>query len=146
MPVVEDADRPSTPESEQSLEELNVLIVEDNKLNAVIAENYLHQLGHSVRWAENGAEAVSIAEEGWPSFIFMDIHMPLMDGMEATEKIRQLPDMDALPIVALTADAFEERHELFLQSGMDEVLTKPCSKDQLASCISRHLKWINARV
>ena len=70
----------------------------------------------------------------------------LMDGMEATEKIRQLPDMDALPIVALTADAFEERHELFLQSGMDEVLTKPCSKDQLASCISRHLKWINARV
>ena len=121
------------------LRALNVLVVEDNKLNAVIAERHVTQLGHAVQCVQNGAEAVAVAEEGWPDIIFMDIHMPIMNGIEATQKIRQLPAMQFLPIVALTADAFEEQHRRFVEAGVDAVLIKPYKQSQIETAIIEHV-------
>ena len=117
-----------------------MLVVEDNRLNAVIAERHITQLGHVVRCASDGAEAVRIVEEEWPDIVFMDIHMPIMNGMEATQKIRQLPAMQSLPIIALTADAFEEQHRRFVEAGVDAVLIKPYKKSQIEAAIIEHVR------
>ncbi len=120
-------------------DQLNVLVVEDNRLNALVAEQMLRSLGHAVRGATNGVEGLAIVEEGWPDLVFMDIHMPVMDGVEATEKIRLLPEAQDLPVLALTADAFESHHKEFIAAGMNEVLTKPFNREQLLAAIGRYV-------
>ncbi|MEP5699417.1 MAG: ATP-binding protein, partial [Sneathiella sp.] len=110
---------------------LNVIVAEDNDVNATIATAFLKKAGCQVRLAENGLQAVEAAQDNWADLILMDIHMPEMNGIDATIQIRTKYNNKELPIVGLTADAFLERHEQFVESGMNSVLTKPFTQQQL---------------
>lgn len=115
---------------------LNVLLAEDNEVNALIAKAFLEKSGHSVRHVENGKLAVEVASEGWADLILMDIHMPEMNGIDATKIIRVTDVCKNVPIVGVTAEAFAERHAHFIQAGMVDVLTKPFTEQQLADTLA----------
>ncbi len=117
---------------------MKVLVAEDNAVNAMIAIAFLEKFGHQVKHAENGLLAVEIAAENWADVILMDVHMPEMDGVEATRRIRALEIGATIPIIGLTAEAFSERHVLFREAGMDDVLTKPFTELQLAKKLAQY--------
>lgn len=118
---------------------LKILVAEDNPVNAMIAKSFLEKFGHEVRHVENGALAVSAASENWANLILMDIHMPEMDGIEATQIIRKSgATQETLPIIGLTAEAFFERHTQFKEAGMNDVLTKPFTERQLAEILHQY--------
>ncbi len=123
---------------------LRILIAEDNPLNREIAVELLEDFGFEVDTAENGQEAVQKIEEGKAGqydVILMDIQMPVMDGYEATQKIRQLKDcpLSTIPIIAMTANAFEEDRKRAIASGMNDHLAKPLDIDAMLRIIRRHL-------
>jgi len=124
----------------QKIESLNVLIVEDNDVNAVIARAFLEKSGHKVVHVVNGTQAVDAAKEDWADMILMDIHMPEMNGIDATKLIRATDIGARLPIVGLTAEAFTERHAEFVKAGMDGVLTKPFTEQQLSDTLATY-RW-----
>ena len=120
----------------------NVLLVEDNELNTEIAVRILKSFGLNVDHAENGKEAVDIFEasrEGQYGAILMDIQMPVMDGYDATIAIRALtrPDAKTIPIVAMTADAFEESVSKAKEAGMDDYITKPIEPQKLFAVLKK---------
>ncbi|NQV99488.1 MAG: PAS domain S-box protein [Rhodospirillales bacterium] len=127
-------------------EPLNVLIAEDNEVNAIIAKAFLEKFGHQVKHVVNGKLAVEAAKDGWADFILMDIHMPEMDGVDATKAIRETEFGKTVPIVGLTAEAFAERHALFMEAGMNGVLTKPFTEQQLFETLAIHRKEDRRRV
>ncbi len=111
---------------------LRVLVAEDNQVNQIVAERILSSFGCSIVTVANGREAVAAVESEPFDLILMDIQMPEMDGMEATRRIRSLPDIRAqLPIVAMTAHAMKGDRERFLASGLDHYISKPFHKDEL---------------
>ncbi len=117
-----------------------VLLVEDNVANQLVVSNILERSGLHVDVASNGKEAVAVASELSYDIILMDISMPEMDGMEATQKIRALSSgVSNIPIVALTAHALPGDREHFLSSGMNDYLTKPVDRDEMLDCIAR---WV----
>ncbi len=121
-----------------SIEPLNVLIAEDNPVNAEIARAFLEKAGHKVVHVENGKHAVISAKEGWADLILMDIHMPELNGIDATRVIRSSNIGANLPIVGLTAEAFAERHAQFVAAGMDGVFTKPYTEQQLNDTLFKY--------
>ena len=109
---------------------LNLLLVEDNELNAEIAETLLSDEGANLTVAEDGLQAVRMFQEkpeGYFDAILMDVMMPVMDGLTATKTIRSLkhPDAETIPIIAMTANAFREDKEECLAAGMNAHLAKP---------------------
>lgn len=124
----------------------NVLVVEDNDINMEIATQLLQSRGASVDGAVDGIEAltkVSESSDDAYDLIFMDMQMPNMNGIEATRAIRKfLRDhgRDQIPIVAMTANAFESDREAALEAGMDDFLTKPINIRQLEETLARYLK------
>ena len=105
---------------------LDILVAEDNAINRKYMAVLLGNMGHSVRFAEHGGQAVDAVREQTPDIILMDLHMPEVDGLQATEAIRGLPAPIALvPIIALTADVFEESRDRVSVAGMDDFLSKP---------------------
>ena len=118
---------------------LRVLVAEDNEVNRMVMEAILSGLGHAVAFAEDGEQAVSLASgEHW-DIVLMDLHMPHMDGLEATQAIRALPhaQRSQVPIVALTADIFPETRERCEAAGVQDFLTKPVDTAELAACLQR---------
>ena len=117
-----------------------VLLVEDNALNAEIAMELLHSLGLTVDWAENGALGVKRFEASQVDeyfAIFMDMQMPVMDGVTATREIRGSGRLDRdIPIFAMTANAFAEDVVKCKEAGMNAHLAKPCKVDQLVASIA----------
>src|SRR5258706_9003543 len=104
----------------------SVLIVEDNKINQLVARKLLEREGHVVTITENGQEALAAVEGGDFALVLMDVHMPIMDGIEATRRIPALAGPKArLPLIALTADAMEGARERFLPARMDVYICKP---------------------
>jgi CheY-like chemotaxis protein len=102
----------------------------------------LGSLGFRVREAGDGAAAVQVCEEWQPQLILMDVHMPVMDGLEATRRIKALPPEKQAIVVALTASAMhEDRHTVEL-SGADDFIAKPCGEDELLAKIAAHLKIV----
>ena len=89
--------------------------------------------------AENGEEAVELFEKEKPAFIFMDVKMPVLDGIEATKRIRKIsPD---IPIVILTAYAVRSLKKQAADAGCTELLTKPCTSKQINACIKKHIHF-----
>jgi len=119
-------------------DKLDVLVAEDNEVNAMVVQAFLQKFGHAVRHVENGIEAVREVEKSHPDLILMDIHMPEMNGIDATKAIRSMEGGLGIPIVGLTAEAFSERHAQFRSAGMDDVLTKPFTEDQLHHIVSHY--------
>ena len=118
------------------LKGLNVLLVEDNEINTYVARIILENGGCVVSEANNGEKAVEAFSESEPytyDAILMDVRMPIMDGLEATKAIRALdrPDAVSVPIIAMTADAFDDERLHTIEAGMNYHLTKPIETDQL---------------
>lgn len=110
---------------------LKLLLVEDNKLNQKLIESSLRRFGYSIDIANNGVEAVEKFRPGKYDVILMDIMMPVMDGFEATSKIRSMETRIKTPIIALTANTLNYDREKCLSSGMDEYISKPLSIEKL---------------
>jgi signal transduction histidine kinase/CheY-like chemotaxis protein len=115
------------------------LIVEDQMESRLLIRRVLADLGLPVHDVPNGLEAVEQFPQWQPRLIWMDHRMPVMDGVEATQRIRQLPGGEKVRIVALTASAFEEEQEKFLQAGMDAVIRKPFRLEEIWECLHQQL-------
>ena len=113
-----------------------ILIAEDNDSNFILM-SYLLKKHYNIIRAKNGKEAVDYAANGGFEIILMDIKMPEMDGLEATKIIKkEMPDM---PIIALTANAFESDREQALSAGCDDFLSKPVNADVCLATIDKYI-------
>ena len=120
--------------------DVRILLVEDNPINQDVALDILETLGLHADVAENGLVAVEQVQKRPYDLILMDMQMPVMDGLQATQKIRSLPGMAKLPILAMTANAFEEDRQKCLQAGMNDHMAKPLTPKGLAERLSYWLK------
>ncbi len=116
-----------------------ILLAEDDPLNQEVALELLRQVGLAPDLAVDGGEALRMAERTDYALILMDVHMPVMDGLEATRAIRALPGRAATPIIAKTASAFHEDRAACLAAGMDDFMPKPLLPEQLFAML---LKWL----
>ncbi len=112
-----------------------ILLVEDNPINQIIAMELLTHKGHSVDIAQNGQEAIEMLEKTTYDIVFMDIQMPVMDGLTATMKIRENPLFKKLPIIAMSAHAMKGDREISINHGMNDHLSKPIQPEALYACI-----------
>lgn len=116
-----------------------ILVVDDQKDNRLLLQRLLGDVGFEVRFAENGAEAVEQFSQWQPDFIWMDRRMPVMDGMEATRKIRALPNGDKVKIAAVTASTFSEETAELSVAGFDDIVNKPFRPEQIFDCMEQLL-------
>ena len=116
-----------------------ILIVEDQPENQLLLQRLMSNIGLETKVAENGAQGLDIFREWHPHFIWMDRRMPVMDGIEATQRIRQLPDGGAVKIVAVTASAFKEQQQELFDAGMDDFVRKPYRFEEIYDCMTRLL-------
>lgn len=114
-----------------------ILVVEDNPMNQEMIKAFFNELRHDILLANDGLEGVEMASQYRPDIILMDIHMPGMDGFEAMRRIR-LRDLET-PIVAISADAFQEQQDEALRSGFSDYITKPIQLDRLTECLHKYL-------
>jgi CheY-like chemotaxis protein/HPt (histidine-containing phosphotransfer) domain-containing protein len=121
----------------QHLEGMRLLVVEDNSINRQVAQELLSQEGAHVETVSNGKQALEMITAASPLFdaILMDIHMPGMDGYTVTGRIRELPGMTDLPIIAMTANALTNDREKCIASGMNDHVTKPIEIDTLINVL-----------
>ncbi|MBL8933005.1 MAG: response regulator, partial [Archangium sp.] len=137
MPISRPRDLPSPPLGISLQPPLTVLVVDDNAVNRRVAEGLLQRAGYSVRTVTNGQEALDAIVAAPVDAVLMDCHMPVMDGFEATERIRKLDSPRArTPIIALTASASSEDREACQRAGMNECLAKPVSYNDLVRAIA----------
>ena len=116
-----------------------VLVVEDNNENRTFLTTLLKQVGFDVRAVINGREALTAFEEWKPDFIWMDIRMPEMDGLEATKRIRATGEGEKTVIAALTASAFEEDRKKIVDVGFDDFVRKPFLEEEIFEIMGKHL-------
>ena len=138
QPIITRAERPA---GEASQYQGRVLLVEDNAINQRVARRFLERLGCEVQVVGDGAQAVDAYGSAAYGFILMDMQMPVMDGLEATRRIRELEQPGQhTPIVALTANAMMGTLERCLEAGMDDYLTKPLDISRLQDVLTAFLK------
>jgi CheY-like chemotaxis protein len=120
---------------------LRILLAEDNLVNQRLISRLLEKMGHAVTVAENGQIALKLWAEREFDFVAMDMQMPIMDGLETTERIRAGEKSSGrhIPIVAMTANAFEEDRERCSRAGMDGYVAKPVTAKAIALEIARVL-------
>ncbi len=119
--------------------EYRILIVEDQLENQLLLEQLLVSVGFRVKIAENGEQGIELFRSWHPHFIWMDRRMPGMDGMVATQRIRELPGGKEVKIVAVTASAFAEQRKEMLAIGMDDYVRKPFRATEIYDILSKHL-------
>ncbi|MCP4753849.1 MAG: response regulator [Proteobacteria bacterium] len=119
--------------------EYRILIVEDIRENRILLRRFLEEIGFTVGEAINGKEAVEMFEEWRPHLIIMDMRMPVMNGYEATKRIKSTRMGSTIPIVALTADALEEDRSKIMAVGCEGFIRKPFIEDVLFETLSQHL-------
>ena len=125
--------------AEEPLAGTTILVAEDHPVNRAFLRRILERWGAEVILAEDGREALVTLENHPVDLVLMDISMPGMDGLEATERIRRHPRLSGLPVLALTAHAFEEDRQRCLTAGCDDVVTKPVAPEKLLAAIRAHL-------
>ena len=122
-----------------------ILLVEDNELNREIAQAILTDAGFEIEEAEDGSiavEKVRVSEKGQYDLILMDVQMPQMDGYEATKAIRALNEKElaSIPIIAMTANAFEEDRRAAIEAGMNGHLAKPIDTEKLFEVLAEIIR------
>ena len=133
------------PDPVEELKGKRILLVEDNELNREIAQELLEESGFAVEMAEDGTVAVekmSSSAPGYYDLVLMDIQMPIMNGYDAARAIRALPDpaLAGVPIVAMTANAFDEDRRLALAAGMNDHVAKPIQVDKLIQVLIEQIE------
>ena len=118
----------------------HILLVEDNEANQFVARQLLSRAGLQVTVAHNGKESVELVQHETYDLVLMDMQMPVMDGIQATLLIRQLPEGKKLPIIAMTAAASEADRDSCLKAGMDDYISKPIIATELMEKMANHLK------
>jgi len=121
-----------------------VLVAEDNRYNQQVAAGFLEKLGIAVTLADNGSEAVTMVRHASFDAIIMDLHMPIMGGLEATRHIRALPVGNNVPIIAMTAAVMEEDRERCRAAGMNDFVPKPVDPDELIRVLGHYLNSTDA--
>lgn len=116
-----------------------LVVVDDCETNRLALSKLLQSVGFELRMANNGAEAIALWQEWQPHSIWMDMRMPVMDGYEATRKIKSHPQGKETIIIALTASAFEEQREKAIQAGCDDFVPKPFSEQTIFDKLIHHL-------
>ena len=142
---LEEKEQEPAPWTKEDFSGKRILLAEDNEFNREIAVTILEESGFMVETAPDGSDAVEMmrrAEEHYYDAILMDVQMPVMDGYEATRRIRALPrnDVENLPIIAMTANAMEEDKEVALKSGMNAHLAKPINIELFLTVLGKYLK------
>jgi signal transduction histidine kinase/HAMP domain-containing protein/ActR/RegA family two-component response regulator len=117
-----------------------VLLAEDNPVNQEVAVALLGSAGLTVDVAGNGQQAIAMVSSGDYALVLMDVQMPVMDGLDATRAIRRLPEGARLPILAMTANAFDEERQRCLDAGMDDHVAKPVVAEQLFATL---YEWLS---
>lgn len=119
---------------------IKVLVVEDDPVNRSILNSFMKKSGYNVKIAENGIEGVKIYKEFLPDLIWMDMRMPVMNGIDATKSIREIETGDHRPImIAVSANAFEEDQALMLTAGCDDFVPKPYEINTIFDMVEKHL-------
>jgi len=117
-----------------------ILLVEDNQVNQLVANRLLKKLGAEVTVANHGGEAIDLLEKGQFQVVLMDLHMPIMDGYQATQKIKLNPKLRAVPIIALTAAVMPQDKEKCIELGIVDIISKPIDLRGLGLVLSRWIK------
>ncbi|PIP59817.1 MAG: hypothetical protein COZ46_06900 [Verrucomicrobia bacterium CG_4_10_14_3_um_filter_43_23] len=122
---------------------LNILVIDDNKVNRKVASMILHRIGYDPAFAVNGSDALNVLNEKKNiDLILMDIQMPVMDGYETTRRIKTDPDLKHIYIIALSAHAMKSDREKGILEGMDDYLTKPAKLKDIKSALVRAVQFI----
>jgi CheY-like chemotaxis protein len=116
---------------------VKVLLVEDTEDNRQMMKRLLEMSGYQVVEAINGEEAVKLASEAQPTIILMDLSLPLIDGLTATRRIRSLPDLSKVPIIAVSAHDTADFHSEALAAGCNAYITKPIDYPELEEIVNR---------
>ena len=125
------------PDFSEDMPSLRILVAEDTPASQLVIKTMLEKLGHEVQTAINGQEAVEAMDEAVFDVVLMDLEMPVMNGIEATEAIREIKGaVGETPIIALTAQALESRRKVALQAGMNDYLIKPLRMSDLKKVLS----------
>ena len=124
------------------LADRNILLVEDNEINQLVAKDILEEVGVNVSIASNGYEAINLTNIHKFDVVLMDVQMPIMDGYEATKIIRKTYSNSQLPIIAMTASALKGDRELSIKSGMNDYISKPIDSEVLFETL---VKWLNVK-
>lgn len=122
--------------------DLTIMVVEDYDDTRVLLRKSLEALGYSVVEASNGQEAVDIADRTHPDLILMDLDLPILDGIAATQCIRQKPELVSVSIVAVTAYPMSYSHVKAFARGCDEYMRKPIDMTELERIVARYLPTI----
>lgn len=117
-----------------------ILIVEDNPRNMRLIEMTLRSKGYTLLQATDGEQALTVAMEGRPDLVVMDIQLPKLNGLEVTRRLRQTPGLSQIPIVALTAYAMQGDREKAMEAGCNTYVYKPINSRQLPGLIAQMLR------
>ena len=117
-----------------------ILIVEDNPLNMRLMQMTLRGKGYALIEATNGEEALDKAVKEKPDLIIMDMQLPTISGIEATQRLRKVPELSRIPVIAVTAYAMKGDQEKFIEAGCDAYLSKPINTRELPGFIENMLK------
>jgi signal transduction histidine kinase/ActR/RegA family two-component response regulator len=135
-------DKITLSESAKSIHDALILLVEDNEVNQYVAKEFLAKAGLRVVCANNGDEGVQWVKNSCFDAVLMDVHMPVMDGVQATRLIRELPEGKRLPIIAMTAAAQDQDRQDCLNAGMNDYIAKPVVPIEM---LEKLVKWITSK-
>lgn len=119
-----------------------ILIVDDDADNRIIMSDILTSYGYTICSAVNGLEAIEVAVKEKPDIIFLDLSMPIMDGWQAASKIKAMPDISGIPIIAFTAHAMVGDEKKAMDAGCNDYLAKPCTPDKILEKLNKWGKGI----
>ena len=117
-----------------------ILYIEDNLANRMLVRRVLEIEGYTILEAEDGPSGLEIVRQSKPDLILLDINLPQMDGYELLTHLRKVPQLEEVPIIALTANVMKGDRERCLETGMDEYISKPIRADQLFEILRRVLR------